>query len=150
MPRFIKTTNLENEKQTMAEAKRFAPYLSAGDIVLFRGELGAGKTSFVRGIIHALCGEVEVPSPTYTLVQTYETADFDIWHFDLYRLENPADVWALGLEDAFDGMCLIEWPERIENLLSGEELELRLDFAENGRTLGYYGNKDWEKRLASL
>jgi len=93
----------------------------------------------------------EVPSPTYTLVQTYRTPKFDIWHFDLYRLEEPGDVWELGIEEALDeGVCLIEWPERIEDLLSGAELTIEISFLEQGREAKLTGNTAWQERLNDL
>ncbi len=125
-----------------------AGLFKAGDIVLLDGDLGAGKTTFARGLVQALCGDIEVPSPTYTLVQSYEAPDFTLWHFDLYRLERPEDVWELGIEEAFDeGVCLIEWPERIAELLGGNELALRFSYQGKGRRLDIIGNKDWEVRL---
>jgi len=136
---------------TMALGARLGTVLSAGDIVLLRGGLGAGKTTFARGLISALTGTQDVPSPTYTLVQTYTAPDFNIWHFDLYRLENESDVWELGIEEALDiGVCLIEWPERIAGLLSGAELSIDINMNGAGRTATLSGNKKWEARLGEF
>ena len=150
----IKTANqftLIGEAETKAFGARLAAIVRSGDMVLLRGDLGAGKTSLARGLICALCGETEVPSPTYTLVQTYEAPDFDIWHFDLYRLEREADVWELGIEDAIEnGLCLIEWPQRIESLLPDTALTIQIETKDDGRLAVLAGGDNWEARLENL
>src|SRR4051812_29949378 len=106
-------TVLPDEAATAALAGRLAPLAARGDVVALTGALGAGKTSFARGFIAARAGRpIEVPSPTFTLVQTYDLPSGPIWHFDLYRLERPDDAIELGIDEAFaDGISLIEWPE---------------------------------------
>lgn len=147
----IKTISLRDETATRKLGADLAQILRAGDVVLLRGDLGAGKTSLARGVIAALTEAEEVPSPTYTLVQTYAAPSFDIWHFDLYRLEDPTDVWELGIEEAVEeGVSLIEWPQRIENLLSGNELDIEIDFAASGRRVTLSGDKIWKERLGEL
>jgi tRNA threonylcarbamoyladenosine biosynthesis protein TsaE len=104
-------------------------------VVALAGDLGAGKTTFARGLIAAFAAEAgqsppEVPSPTFTLVQTYDFPRATLWHFDLYRIERPADALELGIEEAFaDGIALIEWPERLGLLLPARRIEVRLAFA---------------------
>ena len=98
------------------------------------GGLGAGKTTLVRGMLRAVLGDIEVPSPTFTLVQTYELPDYDIWHCDMYRLERPEDGYELGLLDAFEeAVCLIEWPDKIVPLLPKDILEVDIGFDGEGR-----------------
>ena len=114
---------VQNETETEKVAKAFAKTLKKGDIVALYGTLGAGKTAFCRGLIRSLTGEIdEVPSPTFTLLQTYETKNFVIYHFDFYRLKNPDEAYEIGIEEAFyDGVSLIEWPEKLGNLLPARQ-----------------------------
>lgn len=99
------------------------------------GDLGAGKTTFARGLIAAFAAEAgeappEVPSPTFTLVQTYEFPRAVLWHFDLFRIERPADALELGLEEALaGGIALIEWPERLGPFLPPARIAVTLAFA---------------------
>lgn len=148
MTNYSKIIRLNTPEDTLALGARLSAIMAVGDIVVLRGGLGAGKTSLARGLIGALCKVEDVPSPTYTLVQTYDGPDFGVWHFDLYRLEAETDVWELGIEEAFDaGICLIEWPERIESLLSGAELTIQIEFEEMGRRVHISGNENWGDRL---
>src|SRR5471030_3213873 len=102
---------LADETATAALAAALARRARPGDVITLGGPLGAGKTRFARGFITALGVADEVPSPTFTLVQTYETASGMVWHFDLYWLTGPDEVRELGLEEALiDGIVLIEWP----------------------------------------
>ena len=122
-----------------AIAQQVATSLEPRDILLLRGDLGVGKSTFARALIKSLCGEsTEVPSPTFTLVQTYEAPTFTLWHFDLYRLEAWEDLYELGLEEAFEtGVSLIEWPERLGNLSPLRWLEILFEYGigENERLL---------------
>lgn len=119
MPNAPFALTLPTPDATEAFAARLAPCLGPGDVLLLDGPVGAGKTTFARALIRALRQRAglppeDVPSPTFTLVQTYETGSFQIWHADLYRITDPAEVLELGLEDAFrEALCLVEWPDRL-------------------------------------
>lgn len=121
---------LRNEAETEAFARVFARSLGPQDAVCLRGGLGAGKTLFCRALIRELCGDdhLEVPSPTFTLVQHYEAADSQpIWHFDLYRIEDPEEVYEAGWEEALgQAIILVEWPERLGGLIPRQRIEVTL------------------------
>src|SRR5437868_15364097 len=110
---------LPDEAATAAFATRLARLARRGDVIALKGELGAGKTSFARAFIRARAGrQEEVPSPTFTLVQTYEMPELTIWHFDGFRLRDPEEGWVPGLEDALHaGGSLVEWPARFGPVL---------------------------------
>jgi tRNA threonylcarbamoyladenosine biosynthesis protein TsaE len=140
---------LPDAAATAALAARVAPLAARGDVVALSGTLGAGKTTFARGFIAARAGRpIEVPSPTFTLVQTYDLASGAIWHFDLYRLERADDAIELGIDEAFaDAISLIEWPERLGDLLPARRLDITLAFVAGGRAARFDG---WSDRLAAL
>ena len=125
----MQTVFLQDEAATLALGARLAPLVTTGDVIALSGDLGAGKTTLARGLIAALCGDIEVPSPTYTLVQTYDTPKGELWHCDMYRLERPEDGYELGLMDAFEtAICLIEWPENLGDLLPRDCLKIDIGF----------------------
>jgi tRNA threonylcarbamoyladenosine biosynthesis protein TsaE len=138
----------------MALAARLAPRLVAGDTLLLSGPLGAGKSAFARALIRARLGDpwMEVPSPTFTLVQTYGEGTDAIWHADLYRLSHPDEVLELGLLAAMEeAICLIEWPDRLGSLLPGSALRLDLEAAgEDVRIVTFLGSAEWIPRLEGL
>lgn len=141
---------LADAQATEALGARAAALLGPGDVVCLIGPLGAGKTTFARGAIAALTGGAEeVPSPTYTLVQTYEASGFEVWHADLYRLESAEDARELGLEEAFDeAVVLVEWPERLNDRLPADRLEVRLaPLADGTRAAELIGRGRWRDRL---
>jgi len=129
-PATIADFAVADENGTRAAAARLAAVLAPGDIVALDGTLGAGKTAFARALINALPGPAEdVPSPTFTLVQLYDLADFTLYHFDLYRLATADEVWETGIEDAFaDGVSVIEWADRIDGLLPARSMHVDLAF----------------------
>ncbi len=133
MPAF--SMSLADEAATEQLGAALAARLKRGDVVALKGDLGAGKTTLARAIIRAAAGDpgLIVPSPTFTLVETYATPNGTYWHFDLYRLEMPEQVFELGWEEALaEGIVLLEWPERLGALLP-EHLEIALEVDGNGR-----------------
>jgi len=110
--------------------------LRAGDTVALVGGLGAGKTTLARGLVQSAAPRETVPSPTYTLVQTYDVHGFTLWHCDLYRLEHPNEAYELGLVDAMgEDVCLIEWPDRLGALLPDDALKVEIAFDGDARTV---------------
>ena len=107
-----------SEEDTCLLAQKFASIVKKGDVIALFGTLGAGKSTFSRYFIQKLTQATEIPSPTFTLLQTYEANGFDIYHYDMYRLKSPEEAYELDIEEAFySGVSLIEWPEKIMPLL---------------------------------
>ena len=121
--------------------------LQPGDAVALWGDLGAGKTTLARAILQALGVREDVPSPTFTLVQSYATLP-PVSHYDLYRLKTAREMQELGFEDALaDGAVLVEWPERAPEALPPEALHVRLGIRENGRSAKLTGPARWESHI---
>lgn len=122
----IKTTS---EDDTRTAASRLARSAKDGDIYLLQGPMGAGKTVFARAFIQALMGaEIDVPSPTFTLVQTYDAPLGIVSHFDLYRLKDEGEIYEIGWEDAIsDGITIVEWPERLGNLTPPHAINIKIE-----------------------
>ena len=122
----------KSEADTLKIASEFAKKVNTGTVVALYGTLGAGKSAFCRGFIQSLCKAEDVPSPTFTLLQTYEAKDFEIYHFDMYRLKNPEEAFEIGIEDAFiDGVSLIEWPEKIGYLLPKNAIRITIEIQDD-------------------
>ena len=118
---------LEGPEATEALGRTLAASLRPGDVVALYGDLGAGKTTLARGILRGLGFEGDVASPTFPIVLPYEQIDLPVWHVDLYRIDDPAEIDELALDEALeDGALLIEWPERLGARLWPETLKLTL------------------------
>lgn len=143
---------LPDEAATASFAAQLSPLLAVGDTLLLEGDIGAGKSAFARALIRARLGRLEdVPSPTFTLVQTYEAADGDIWHCDLYRLTHPDEAFELGLEEAFEtAICLIEWPDRLGDAAPEGALHLAFLAGDAAHEITVSGADPWGKRLRDL
>lgn len=120
--------HLAHADATALCARQLGAHCGAGDVILLTGDVGAGKTHFARALIQSLLSTPEdVPSPTFTLVQTYDSPKAEIWHSDLYRLTAAQEVEELGLIDAFDtAICLVEWPDRLGPLAPDDALHITL------------------------
>jgi tRNA threonylcarbamoyladenosine biosynthesis protein TsaE len=149
---------LPNPPATERLAAIIAAEARAGDAILLSGDLGAGKTHFARAFINALSDTAEdVPSPTFTLVQSYAATvggrPVEISHFDLYRLKSPDETIELGIEEAFaEGISLVEWPDRLGNLTPKHHLVLRLEIEADGATRRaiLHGTEDWRERISRI
>lgn len=151
------TLILTDEDQTRAFARRLAAGLRPGDVVALWGDLGSGKTALVRAAVRAILGddEAEVPSPTFTLVQVYDSEGRSLRHFDLYRLDGPDEVTELGWEDELDhAVSFVEWPDRLGPFLPADRLDLRLSIeggvGDGVRRLIVEGQGRWASRAPSL
>jgi len=150
------TLTMNSPEQTARLADQIASQLEPGDCLLLDGPVGAGKTHFARHLIWSLMHVPEdVPSPTFTLVQTYDTPAGEIWHADLYRLTSLGEIEELGLTEAFDtAICLVEWPELLGPLTPASALTLRFHpdpDNENTRRISFEAGSDrWAGLLKDL
>ena len=150
------TIELADEHATTRLGAAVARLLQAGDAVCLWGPLGAGKSTLARGLIRALTRpDEEVPSPTFTLVQFYETPRLNLAHFDLYRLARADEVDEIGLDEALDnGAAVIEWPERLEGRLPADRLDIEIAVAGEGadehRVARLTRRGAWEGRTIEL
>jgi len=126
--------SVKSEQQTIEAAADIAASLQPHDVVLLYGTLGMGKTVFARGLIKTLVAQpdLEIPSPTFTLVQTYESHQGAIYHYDLYRIKTPEEIFDCGWEEALnEGITIVEWPERLGNYKPEQRLDITLSNTEN-------------------
>lgn len=149
----LSSMNSGSEQATQSLAAALAAQCRAGDCLMLRGELGAGKTAFARGFIGALGGS-DVVSPTFTLVQTYPVHGGTLWHFDLYRLKAPGEVSEIGLDEALQtGISLIEWPQLVEEQLPASALDISIAYGDtpDKRVITFSGRPgDWQSRIDAV
>ncbi|NNE42272.1 MAG: tRNA (adenosine(37)-N6)-threonylcarbamoyltransferase complex ATPase subunit type 1 TsaE [Marinicaulis sp.] len=142
------TGPFDSESDVESVGRKLAALIRPGDLITLSGPLGAGKTTLARGTIREFCGENFAPSPTFTLVEIYAKGDIELSHFDLYRLKDAEEIWELGFEDALDqGICLIEWPEKINKILPDGRLEISISVESNQRHIHFRHNGAWAERL---
>lgn len=126
----------KNEQDTIDFAEKFAKKLKVGDIIVLSGELGSGKTKFVQGVLKHFGLENEISSPTFTIVNEYNAGEINIYHFDVYRLEDSDEFYAMGGDELFStGICLIEWGEMIEDILP--KPYTKITFSKNDDDVNY-------------
>tara|TARA_Y100000589_G_scaffold114068_1_gene108343 strand:- start:1286 stop:1750 length:465 start_codon:yes stop_codon:yes gene_type:complete len=144
---FVSNGPLETEELASALKEN----LQNGDIILLKGEIGAGKSLFARSLIQSTMDQVEeVPSPTFTIVQTYETKLGSIWHADLYRLTDQSEIFELGLIDAFvSEIVIVEWPDRLGHLEPQDALTVEIIILENDKREVIFSSNSsmWKVRL---
>ena len=146
--------NIADEAAMEAFAGRIADISGRGDLIALYGNLGMGKSVFARAFVrHRMGAQEEVPSPTFTLVQTYEGAEIPISHFDFYRLQQPDEILELGFEDAMaDGTVLVEWPDRLGAYMPHDRLDIEISqgSSTHSRTLRLSGHGYWLARVSDV
>jgi tRNA threonylcarbamoyladenosine biosynthesis protein TsaE len=136
MPKPVETNMyLAQESDTLALGEKIAGLVGQGMFISLHGNLGSGKTTLTRGLLRGLGFAEKVKSPTYTLVEHYKLSTLDLYHFDFYRFNDAAELSDAGFRDYFEGhnVCVVEWPERVAEILPAADLEIHLSIDGNGR-----------------
>lgn len=129
--------------------RRLASVCPPGSKLFLQGELGAGKTTLSRGFLNGLGYRGIVKSPTYTLVEPYQINDLEIFHFDLYRLNDPEELESIGIRDYFsgEGICLVEWPEKAAALLGAPDVHIHIQYQDEHRKVHLEGKTTTGKEI---
>lgn len=130
-----RTYLLKGQEETRRAAEKLAQSLTPGDVVCLYGELGAGKTTFCQGALKALGVKERVTSPTFTILQQYQGKDFPVYHFDVYRVHDPEELFEIGFEECMEGrrgVCFVEWAGLVEELLPENAIRVFLSYEEDG------------------
>ena len=145
------TFELKDENATVLMGNQLSQAVESGAIVYLHGDLGAGKTTFTRGVIQGLGHKGNVKSPTYTLVEPYELEHVNAYHFDLYRLGDPEELEFMGIRDYFElnSLCLIEWPEKGLGVLPQADLDITLEYVDEGRFINMIANNGKGENILS-
>jgi tRNA threonylcarbamoyladenosine biosynthesis protein TsaE len=145
------TQVLKDETATIEAGKAFSAYLPVGLVVFLHGNLGAGKTTFVRGVLQGLGHQGKVKSPTYTIVEPYKVFDKNIYHFDLYRFNDEEEWEMAGFREYFndESICMIEWPEKAATLMPNADIDIELSLTKEGRCIKYIANNNKAAQLLS-
>jgi tRNA threonylcarbamoyladenosine biosynthesis protein TsaE len=140
---------LDNEQETLRLAGQLATVMKGAGVVYLHGHLGAGKTTFCRGVLSAYGHQGAVKSPTYTLVEPYKVGGYQVFHFDLYRLSDPEELEYMGIRDYFEdqALCLVEWPSQGEGVLPEPDLNIRLQADDGGRFLEIETSSDYGRKV---
>ena len=151
LPKLEKAFKTSNCTETESLAKRLSLLLKCGDLIMLKGELGVGKTAFARALIQELSHKKEeVVSPTFTLVQVYDTTTFQIYHYDFYRIQRFEEIEELGFEEAVaSGVVLVEWPCRLEDNVPQLrlEIEIKQGVKIDDRDVQFFGDETWAQRI---
>lgn len=139
---------MQDEAATLLAGGQFASCAKAGLTIYLHGDLGAGKTTFVRGVLHGLGYQGKVKSPTYTLVEPYKLFNYTLYHFDLYRFTDDEEWEAAGFREYFNAhsICMIEWPEKAAQLLPQADVDIYLTHQSAGRLIQYNANTELGKQ----
>ena len=140
--KLVERAFLPDEQATLDYARVLRPYLQPGALVFLRGELGAGKTTLVRGILRNFGHAGSVKSPTYTLLEPYETAFGSVYHFDFFRIADSQELEFIGIDELIesDAIKFVEWAERVIDRLPAPDLEIRIEAENAGRSICVYQN----------
>ncbi len=143
---------LASETDTKTWGKKLSSIARKGDVFALYGTLGMGKSVLARAFVQELCGLQEVPSPTFTLLQSYEAPEFEVYHFDLYRIKSAEEIFEIGVEEAmYGGVSLIEWPEKMSAYLPRDVFRVELSAEGSGRRLQISAvSEDKNARLQKL